>query len=346
MTEEETAQIHQTIEMFEAITQSQKDDYQSLEILKEAYSKIGRTDDAMRTSRKLADAYFTNGQYSMAMLECEGILQREPDSPETVALLAQVEAVTAPSWARAEHPESFLEDASASSESVERTIDGEIGAGLAGDRDVLSPNELSNGAEAETSPRIHINFGSGNAPGPGNDAGLIETASTRRMESVGRSFNLSDDGSGGMHRFLRNAGVATPELLDEALEQTTMSNAALGENELGTSYLEVLCTLGGFAMDDVLSDLIDRTRFAFVPLENYEVEREVAQMLPEILTLNRLILPFDVISRTVLIALCNPFDVAGKEAAQQSVDYHVQWYLASPLAIAYHLRDAYRLNVE
>ena len=37
----EEAQLSQTIEMFEVITQSQPHDYQSLEILKEAYSKLG-----------------------------------------------------------------------------------------------------------------------------------------------------------------------------------------------------------------------------------------------------------------------------------------------------------------
>ena len=40
LSEEEQSQILQTIEMFEVIIQTQPDDYQSLEILKEAYSKV------------------------------------------------------------------------------------------------------------------------------------------------------------------------------------------------------------------------------------------------------------------------------------------------------------------
>ena len=42
LSEEEHSQIVQTIEMFEVITQTQPDDYQSLEILKDAYNKIGK----------------------------------------------------------------------------------------------------------------------------------------------------------------------------------------------------------------------------------------------------------------------------------------------------------------
>ena len=76
------SQILQTIEMFEVITRTQPDDYQSLEILKEAYTKLGRMDDSFRTSRKLAEAYFNVGSYALAMQECEMLLGQEPNAPE------------------------------------------------------------------------------------------------------------------------------------------------------------------------------------------------------------------------------------------------------------------------
>src|SRR5256714_1889931 len=88
---EEHSQILQTIEMFEAITQTQPDDYQSLEILREAYTKIGRHDDALRTSRKLAEAYFNAGSYTPALQQCEMILTREPNAPEILAMLGEIE---------------------------------------------------------------------------------------------------------------------------------------------------------------------------------------------------------------------------------------------------------------
>ena len=40
-------------------------------------------------------------------------------------------------------------------------------------------------------------------------------------------------------------------------------------------------------MDAVLSSLIDRTKFAYVPLEYYDVDRQIARMLPDHLTLGR-----------------------------------------------------------
>ena len=58
----EEAQLLQTIEMFEVIVQSQPSDCQSLEILKEAYSKLGREQDVITTSKRIAYAYMQQGQ--------------------------------------------------------------------------------------------------------------------------------------------------------------------------------------------------------------------------------------------------------------------------------------------
>jgi tetratricopeptide (TPR) repeat protein len=87
----EEAQLAQTIEMFEVITQSQPHDYQSLEILKEAYSKLNREKDVISTSKRIAQAYVQMGQLSSAILEYETILQRYPNDPDVQAALKQIE---------------------------------------------------------------------------------------------------------------------------------------------------------------------------------------------------------------------------------------------------------------
>jgi hypothetical protein len=91
LTANEEAQLLQTIEMFEVITQSQPDDYQSLEILKEAYSKLGRERDVIQTSKRIAEAYVQLGQLSSAILEYESILQRFPGDPDVQKALAAIE---------------------------------------------------------------------------------------------------------------------------------------------------------------------------------------------------------------------------------------------------------------
>ena len=78
--------------MFEVITQSQPQDYQSLEILKEAYLKLGRESDVVNTARRIAEAYVHLGQLSSAILEYESILQRLPDDAGVLAALGEIES--------------------------------------------------------------------------------------------------------------------------------------------------------------------------------------------------------------------------------------------------------------
>jgi tetratricopeptide (TPR) repeat protein len=87
----EEAQLKQTIEMFEVIVQSQPNDCQSLEILKEAYTKLGREPDVIRISKRIAEAYTQMGQLSSAILEYETVLQRQPNDADVQAALRQIE---------------------------------------------------------------------------------------------------------------------------------------------------------------------------------------------------------------------------------------------------------------
>ncbi len=91
LTTGEEAQLSQTIEMFEVITQSQPLDYQSLEILKEAYFKLGRQKDVVQTAKRIAQAYVQLGQLSSAILEYETILQHSPDDPDVQKALKEIE---------------------------------------------------------------------------------------------------------------------------------------------------------------------------------------------------------------------------------------------------------------
>jgi len=86
----EEAQLRQTVEMFEVITQTQPLDYQSLDILKEAYLKLGMDGEVVSTCRRIANAYVQLGQLSSAIMEYETILQRIPDDVEASAAIKQL----------------------------------------------------------------------------------------------------------------------------------------------------------------------------------------------------------------------------------------------------------------
>jgi hypothetical protein len=285
LSDEEHNQIVQTIEMFEAITQTQPDDYESLEILKEAYTKVARHDQALKVSRRLSEAYFNVGSYTLAMQECEAILVKEPNAPDILAMLGDIE------------------------------------------------QRLQASGKA---------IASGQATGlaKGTDGSLIQIGGGAQV----RTAELADRGDDHLAKFLIVQQLFSEEEVKAALETVQHSNKDLSGQALAVSLLDYLCKDKVDCLEKVLSALIDRTKFAYVPLEYYDIDRQIAPMLPESLTLNRLFVPFDLVSRTMMVACCNPFDAAGREAVQQSVDYTVNWYLSRPAAIIKSLQNIYRLD--
>jgi hypothetical protein len=281
--------------MFEAITQTQPDDYQSLEILKEAYQKIGRHEDSLRASRKLAEAFFNAGSYTQAMQECEVILVKEPNAPEILAMLGEIETRLQAS-----------------------------GAAIA----------AKAGQSQLTANPVHA---------PISEGSIIDMAHAHGADT-GKIANLAERGDDHLAKFLIVQQLFPEEEVLSALEATKNLNKDLSGQAVAVSLLDHLCKDKGNRLDQILSALIDRTKFAYVPLEYYDTDRQIAPMLPDYLTLGRLFVPFDLVSRTMMVACCNPFDAAGREAVQQSLDYTVAWYLARPSSIVKSLQSIYRLE--
>ncbi len=317
LSSEEHEQILQTIEMFEVITQANPQDCQSLDILKDAYQRVGKMKEALTTARKLADIYVELGQFSAAMLEYEGILQKEPDNPEVIAALGEVEDKL--------HKSGQLKPAQPAA--MTAAPNGALGGSISLDfRSVITDGGTLMATPATMRP-------------DGASSGM-------RLATGGEALNLSltDDGNEALAKFLIQHRLVTEEVVSSALERVTKKNKDLAPNVLATSLIDEICRRGAIEQDALMSSIIDRSKFAYIPIEHYDVDRSIVKMLPESLTIGRLMLPFDILSRTVMIAMANPFDALGKEAAQQLLDYNVQWHLASPQAIFKALGETYRLE--
>lgn len=301
---EEQEQTLQTIEMFEVIVQANPHDCQSMEILKEAYTRLGMKKETMAMLQKLATAHVELGEFSSAMLEYESLLQLDPDNPQIVAAMSEVE---------------------------------EQMTAAARNKNAPTPT-----------PGINLDFRAVVA-----DTGtLMTTPSTMRPEgfAVGGAradevaATLIEDGNDALAKFLIQNRLVGEELVQSMLARVHKKNAGLTPDQLGASLIDEIVRRGGGDLEALLSGILDRTKFAYVPLEYYEIDRQVVKMLPETITLHRLMVPFDVMSRTLMIATANPFDAPGKQAVQQLLDYSIQWHLASPQAIMKVLSEAYRIG--
>lgn len=400
LTPEEREQVLQTIEMFETIVQATPDDHATLEILKEAYWKIGRLPDARSTSRRLADLYMELEQPSAALTEYLSLLEQDPTGDD-ISTNGVAEIVA--------ELEQTLRGKTVSHPAASISLDFGSVDDLSDDpTDPAAPADPADSAESEPEQGMRIEMRlddlalTESPPEPNRSEKAAKAAKERQggagLSELGLVLKLADqpgavatpsdlplgffdvneeedqhtliatpatlmpaeipgraapklplsDGLEPLAKFLIQHRLVPQELVDAAVNEVRLL-AATANVRQGTvpspSLLNEICK-AGYDMEVLLAGIIDRTKFAYVPLEFYDIDRQIVKMLPENLTLGRLVVPFDMVSRTLMVAIDNPFDAAAKNAVQQSLDYHIQWHLALPHVIQRVLREVYRLLPE
>jgi tetratricopeptide (TPR) repeat protein len=276
---EKKAQLMQTIEMFEVIVQSQPGDTQSLEILKEAYSKLGLEKEVIHTSKRIAQAYLQQGQLSSAILEYETVLQRQPDDEDVRAALNQIEE-------------------RASSAVIQPATDG--GA-------LASVSEM---AAARPHP----------AKAPAADK------------------NGVDDGRRSLHKIFVEGKLITAGDFDLCWRNVDLSAAPADVVEpfIGTLYAK-----GIVPLEQSLRLLSDKSRIAYLPLNHYDVDMELTRSFPATICRRWCVLPFDRMSKSVLVATANPFNQQAAKELAAATPHRLLWYVATPNDLVTHLRNAF-----
>jgi hypothetical protein len=275
----EEAQLAQTIEMFEVITQSQPHDYQSLEILKEAYSKLSRQKDVISTSKRIAQAYVQMGQLSSAILEYETILQRFPDDPDVKAALEQIEC--------------------------------------------KANNFPLESMPAETTVLAK-------EPSP---TGKI-------LKPIGKPPPAEvEDGRKSMQKIFVDGKIITAGDFDLCWSTVDPTLSPGGVIE---PFIQVLADKGILPVDKSLKLLCDKSRFAFLPLQSYDIDMDLTRNFPAKTCQRWCVLPFDRMSKSVLVATANPFNQQAAKELAEATPYRLLWYLVPPADLLSNLRKAFR----
>jgi len=274
----EEAQLAQTIEMFEVITQSQPLDYQSLEILKEAYSKLGRESDVIGTSKRIAQAYVQMGQLSSAILEYETILQRFPNDPDVQAALQEIE-------------------------------------------------KRANSFPTEALPDP---AGQANRNG---DTGSFTRHFTRTPAAE------VEDGRRAMHKLFVDTKVITAGDFDLCWPKPDLSGPPEGVVE---PFVQVLADKGILPVEKSLKLLSDKARLAYLPINLYDLDMDLARSFPAATCQRWCVLPFDRMSKSILVATANPFNQQATKELAEATSQRLLWYLVPPLELTKFIRKAFR----
>ncbi len=264
----ENESLLQTVQMFEVIADTQPNDVQSLEILKEAYVNLERDADAVGVSKKIAHAYVQLGQLSSAILEYEGILQKFPDDAESLAALGELES--------------------------------KMGGG-----------------------------------GGANNAAAAQAL---------KSGEQYEDPNEALVRFLQEHQLLSEKDAKNALDAVQSAVHETAPDRPVPSLISILGERGLSAPEKTLSLLAEKTRLPYVPLSIYDVDSAKATMVDKDFCLKHLVLPFDQISKTTLVATVNPFDAHAKNHVESETDGKIQWYLTDPLDLTKAIKDIFRIS--
>jgi len=88
--------------------------------------------------------------------------------------------------------------------------------------------------------------------------------------------------------------------------------------------------------------LSDKSRTAYLPLERYDIDMELARGFPSEVCRRWCVLPFDRMSKSILIATANPFNQQAVKELSAATTHRLLWYLASPNDLILNLRKAFR----
>ena len=86
----------------------------------------------------------------------------------------------------------------------------------------------------------------------------------------------------------------------------------------------------------------DRSRSAYLPLNSYDIDMDLARSFPVQTCQRWCVLPFDRMSKSILVATANPFNQQAAKELSEATANRLLWYLVPPAELVKHLRKVFR----
>jgi type IV pilus assembly protein PilB len=132
---------------------------------------------------------------------------------------------------------------------------------------------------------------------------------------------------------LVQGGVISEQHLQRALDFQRREGGLLGE---------ILVKLGYVNEREIVQALTAQYGFPYLPLEDYEFNKEVARVLPENVARQYSIVPVDVIGNLLTVAMSNPLNDKAVEDVEMITKKKVQVFISTVTAIHEAINRLYK----
>jgi hypothetical protein len=107
-------------------------------------------------------------------------------------------------------------------------------------------------------------------------------------------------------------------------------------------FIQVLHEKGILLSEKALKLLSDKSRMAYLPLEKYDVDIDLTRGFPAEICRRWCVLPFDRMSKAILVATANPFNQQAVKELSETTSHRLVWYLSPPTELILNIRKAFR----
>jgi len=114
--------------------------------------------------------------------------------------------------------------------------------------------------------------------------------------------------------------VITPEHLQKALDYQKVNGGLIGE---------ILVQLGFSKEEDIAQVLTAQYGFPYLPLTNYDIDLELAKLIPEQVARQYCLIPIDKIGNNLTLAMSNPLNTQAIEDVEMISKCVVQAFVST-----------------
>jgi hypothetical protein len=107
-------------------------------------------------------------------------------------------------------------------------------------------------------------------------------------------------------------------------------------------FVQKLHEKGVYPVDKSLRLLSDKSRLAYLPMDRYDLDIDLARGFPADICRRWCVLPFDRMSKSILVATANPFNQQAAKELAGATTHRLLWYVAPPQELVSNLRKAFR----
>ena len=107
-------------------------------------------------------------------------------------------------------------------------------------------------------------------------------------------------------------------------------------------FVQLLSDKGILQLDKALKLVCDHSRLGYIPMQSYDIDIDLARTSPAEVCQRWCIMPFDRLSKCILVATTNPFNQQAAKELAEATPNRLLWYIVSSIELVKTLRKAFR----